>query len=321
LKRLISIAVSIAILTSIYAAIDVSALVAVFANSNGVLLVTSLLMVVPLTYLTAWRLVQLMPHSGKLGIGEASRLTLAASVLNVVLPSKMGDLAKAHVMKDRCQMRGSLAFALVVFEKTLDMLALLIWCVFGLTFIDDKNAFYWFAWVLITGGLLIGGLIIGSKYFMLKSLAVIKRITPRNIGSKTNILQDAWSEMHQYFWQDRGRLVAAASVSLFLWFLHLLQIWLFILALKAWTPFIDNLALAPLSILAGLLPLTFAGVGTRDAAIIVLYQPYLLPATAAAVGVLCTMRYIMPALAGLPFFYNYFSLVGNSPEKQNQQAD
>jgi uncharacterized protein (TIRG00374 family) len=311
-KRLISLLVSAAVLTLIYAAIDVSNLVSVFAKSDLFLLTTSLLMVVPLTYLTAWRLVQLMPHSGTLRIGEASRLTLAASVLNVVLPSKMGDLAKAHVMKDRCKMTGSLAFALVVFEKTLDMLALLVWCVFGLTFIDDKNAFYWFAWSLIACGLITGILIIGSRRFALKVFAIGKRIAPIRIASKLDKLQEAWGEMHAYVWQNKNRLFVASFTSVFLWFLHLLQIWLFILALKAWTPFIDNLALAPLSILAGLVPLTFAGVGTRDAAIIIFYQPYLLPATAAAVGVLCTMRYIMPALAGLPFFYFYLKLLGNS---------
>jgi len=50
--------------------------------------------------------------------------------------------------------------------------------------------------------------------------------------------------------------------------------WFFILSLKAWTPFLANLALAPLAILAGLLPLTLAGIGTRDAALIALYQPF-----------------------------------------------
>lgn len=107
--------------------------------------------------------------------------------------------------------------------------------------------------------------------------------------------------MHDYFWGDKTQLLIVSVTSIFLWFLHLLQIWLFILALKAWTPFLVNLALSPLSILAGLLPLTFAGVGTRDAALIFFYQPYFDAATGAALGLLCTSRYFLPAIIGLPF--------------------
>ncbi len=70
-----------------------------------------------------------------------------------------------------------------------------------------------------------------------------------------------------------------------------------------------NLALSPLAILAGLLPLTFAGVGTRDAALIVFYQPYFNAPTAAALGLLCTSRYIIPAIAGLPFLGQYLTML------------
>ncbi|HEY9883730.1 MAG TPA: UPF0104 family protein, partial [Thermosynechococcaceae cyanobacterium] len=54
---------------------------------------------------------------------------------------------------------------------------------------------------------------------------------------------------------------------------------------------------------------TFAGVGTRDAALIVFYQPYFSEATAAALGILCTSRYLIPAIGGLPFLNQYLSTV------------
>ncbi|NEQ17581.1 MAG: UPF0104 family protein, partial [Moorea sp. SIO3E2] len=96
---------------------------------------------------------------------------------------------------------------------------------------------------------------------------------------------------------------------------HLLQIWLFILALNAWTPFLANLALSPLAILAGLLPLTFAGVGTRDAALIFFYQRYFPKEEAAALGLLCTSRYLLPAIGGLPFLGQYLTTVRDLGKK------
>ena len=79
--------------------------------------------------------------------------------------------------------------------------------------------------------------------------------------------------------------------------------------LIAWVRFITNLALSSLAILAGLLPLTFAGVGTRDAALVYLYQPYFSASVGAALGILCTSRYFIPALVGLPFLNQMMSAV------------
>jgi uncharacterized membrane protein YbhN (UPF0104 family) len=87
------------------------------------------------------------------------------------------------------------------------------------------------------------------------------------------------------------------------------------LALRGWVPFLDNLALAPLAILAGLIPLTFAGVGTRDAAVVGLYAPYLAPAAGAALGLLFTSRYFLPAIMGLPFVHRYLTAL---PQHKNR---
>jgi hypothetical protein len=309
MKRLISLAVSLLILIVIYWKIDFSGLIKVFQNCNGWWMGISLGMVVPLTLITAWRLQQLMPSGARLGFGEANRLILAASVLNMVLPSKMGDIAKAYFMKQRGHLDGSLSLSLVVFEKACDMLSLLLWCVFGLMLYPSKNWLFWIMTSTVTLGLIIGILLLSSRKFASLFFIIGKALSPKKIKLKLQKLQISWQEMYNYFWQDKVQLLKITCTSVLLWFLHLLQIWFFILALKAWTPFIANLALAPLAILAGLLPLTFAGVGTRDAALIAFYQPYFNAPTAAALGLLCTSRYLLPAIGGMPFLGQYMTTV------------
>lgn len=300
-KRFLSIAVSVAILLIIYSKIDFEGLLAVFQNSNSWWMAISLGMVIPITMFTSWRLQQLMPQGTSLGFIEANRLILGASVLNMVLPSKMGDIAKAYFMKDRGHLSGSLSLSLVVFEKACDMLSLLLWCAFGLFLYPNKDELFWMMTAAVTVGLILGLLLLGSRQFAQLFFAIALKIAPKNIQTKLRNLQGSWTEMQNYFWGDRRKLVTVAVTSIFIWFLHLLQIWLFILALNAWVPFFTNLALSPLAILAGLLPLTFAGMGTRDAALIFFYQPYFDTATGAALGLLCTSRYFLPAVIGLPF--------------------
>lgn len=311
MKRLISIAVSLLILAIIYWKIDFSGLIKVFQNCNGWWMIISLSMVVPLTLITSWRLQQLMPAGARLGFGEANRLILAASVLNMVLPSKMGDIAKAYFMKQRGHLDGSLSLSLVVFEKACDLLSLLLWCAFGLMLYPSKNWLFWAMTVCVAVGLIAGVLLLSSRKFAKVFFLIGKAILPKNFKLKLQKLELAWEEMQAYFWHDKNQLLKITFTSIFIWFLHLLQIWFFILALKAWTPLLANLALAPLAILAGLLPLTFAGVGTRDAALIAFYQPYFNAPTAAALGLLCTSRYLLPAIGGMPFLGQYLSTVRN----------
>ena len=110
-----------------------------------------------------------------------------------------------------------------------------------------------------------------------------------------------------YFWSSKTRLTSIALVSVSSGSSICCRSGCSFCALNAFAPFLANLALAPLAILAGLLPLTFAGIGTRDAALVFLYRPYFDAPTAAALGLLCTARYILPALAGLPFAGKYFA--------------
>jgi hypothetical protein len=307
MKKLLSIVVSLMILILLYLKIDFSALLATFDSSHRGWMVLGLGMVVPITMLTAWRLQQLTPKQAKLSFADGNRLILAASVLNMVLPSKMGDIAKAYFIQKRGSLIGSLALSLVVFEKTCDLLSLLFWCVFGLVFYPNKDWLFWGMTAIIACGLCLGLLLIASRNFADICFNVGRRFMPNRVGKKLKNLQTSWGEMHSYFWRDRAQLFLITVTSIFLWFLHLFQIWLFTLALKAWTPFLANLALAPLAILAGLLPLTFAGIGTRDTALVFFYNSYLDAPTAAALGLLCTSRYFIPAVAGLPFMGRYLA--------------
>ncbi|HEY9797184.1 MAG TPA: lysylphosphatidylglycerol synthase transmembrane domain-containing protein [Leptolyngbyaceae cyanobacterium] len=312
MKRLISIAVSLAILAIIYWKIDFQGLLKVLQNCDHGWMVISLGMVIPLTLLTSWRLQQLMPPKSTLGFGEANRLILVASVLNMVLPSKMGDITKAYFMKERGHLEGSLSLSLVVFEKACDLLSLLLWCVFGLMLYPQKDWLFWIMTGSVATGLMVGLLLLSSTQFAQLFFALGRTIAPKKARSKLDKLRDSWTEMHRYFWRDKIQLLKITTTSIFIWFLHLLQIWFFILALKAWTPFLANLALSPLAILAGLLPLTFAGVGTRDAALIAFYKPFFDAPTAAALGLLCTSRYLLPAIGGLPFLGSFVTRSTNS---------
>ncbi|WP_028581946.1 lysylphosphatidylglycerol synthase transmembrane domain-containing protein [Desulfogranum japonicum] len=308
-KRSISLLISLGILALIYLRIDTERLFIVFKQCNLSLLFLSLAMVIPITLATAWRLQFMAPSNIGMGLLESNRLILAASSLNMVLPSKMGDVIKAYFMRDKGNISGSLALSLVVFEKGSDMLSLLFWCCLGLIVYPAKDMMFWLMTLCIGGGFLFCFLMLGSKQFSLFFFRFFKVIPVKKLQQKISAFEAGWMEMYHYFWSDISRLFILSAGSIGIWLLHLLQIWLFILALRGEVPFLTNLALSPLAILAGLLPLTFAGIGTRDAALIYFFAGLIDPETGAALGLLCTSRYFIPALAGLPFLNQYMATV------------
>lgn len=302
MKKLAGLLVSLALLAFLWWQVDLAAIVAALAAADPWWLAAGLATIVPLTLATALRFRML--SRTPLRLGSAVRLILAASTLNLVLPSKMGDLAKGLVLTSRYGFDGKRAVALVVMEKMLDLAALLVWGALALLWIEGRDPVLLLAAAGTVALLLLLAVLLTPGALAERTLAVAGRVLPGGTGRWVAAFGTEWKATMLWFWSDRRRVAGVALVSLAIWAGHLAQFWLVAQALGP-VPFLDNMAFATLAIMAGLLPFTVAGVGTRDVAILYLYREYLSPGQGAVLGVLATLRYLLPALAGLPFIGDY----------------
>ena len=303
MKKAAGLIVSLAVLYLLWRAVDPAAIRAAARQADPLWLGVGLAMVVPLTWVTAWRF-QLLTRSD-VGLAESTRLILAASTLNLALPSKMGDVAKAWVLVYRHRFAAERALSLVVFEKMLDMASLLAWGVPALLWVGGREAPYLLAAAAVGGLFALLALLLAPVPLTAALLRLCTRVAPGMLAARIARFEGEWTRTVQWFWSGR-RAGGIVAMSVLLWGGHLFQFWLFARALGPAIPLLDNMAFATLSILAGLVPLTAAGIGTRDAAIVALYGPALGQGAAAVLGVLATMRYLLPALAGLPFLGDYW---------------
>ena len=308
-KLLISIGVSLLILGVIYWKIDIINIKDALVQVDVPVFIGALLILIPTTLLSALRFSMLLSGENKPTLGLATKLILAGSTMNVILPSKMGDMLKSVFMRDALSMRGSLAVSVVVFEKACDLLGLLIWCLLGLVvYAGDDELFILLAFA-VGGGLGFGILMLSSLSFADWFLRLVSKIAPASFVDKFENLRKSWAEVYGFFWRSKSAVINIVGVTLFIWFLHLLQIWLLAAALQAPVPLLSSLGLSSLALLAGLAPLTLAGVGTRDAAAMYLFAPFMAAPAGAALGLMLTLRYILPGLAGLPFLSNYINML------------
>src|SRR5262249_28597879 len=131
---------------------------------------------------------------------------------------------------------------------------------------------------------------------------VFASLAPRGKFQKLRSLAEGWPDLLNLL-KNRRRWIV--PFSLLLWLGHLFQIWMFTVALSTPIPFTVCASLSAIALMAGQVPLTFAGVGTRDVALVVLLSHYMTPETAAAMGVLVSTRNILPPLMGMPIIGPY----------------
>ena len=289
------------ILGVLYWRIDVARMLDVFAAAHPLWLAAGFAFHVPMAALAAVRL-KLMVHTGPgITVAEAARLNLAASALNAVLPSKMGDFAKTWFFQRRARLSGSQALALVLFERASDTLTLLACCAAGLALLPAREPLVDTLAGIVALGVASALTLLVSRSFARICFRALDRLAPERWRKRLANLEESWRAMQDYMFRTPVRTLLLAVFSLGIWFSNLFQVWLFLRALGVSAPLAAAFGLAPLAILIGLLPVTFAGVGTRDVAVVYFFRAYLDAPAGAALGVLLTVRNLLFGLAGWPF--------------------
>lgn len=288
-KLLLAAAVSLGLLVLLYGRVDRAQLLAALKQASWPLFLLALAMGGLLSALTSWRYAH---FARALAITPAPPFAMAlksfflASCLNLFLPSKLGDLGKG-LLCSRLDRR-AYPFELHVFtlyEKVADLFALVaLGAAIGLLRPLDRSA-----GAIPNPSTGWGGL--GLAPLLLVLAVPLLRRAPQQ-------LREAGMIASRFRPLD---FLAFLAVSLLLWALHLLQAALFAqsLGMALWSP--AGLFVVVTAILVGLLPISFAGIGTRDATLLLLLGPLFGPARPLLFGVLLTSRYVVPALVGCLF--------------------
>ncbi|MCE8440415.1 lysylphosphatidylglycerol synthase transmembrane domain-containing protein [Rhodovulum sulfidophilum] len=291
MKRLVSVLVSLAFLAVVYSLLDVDAIIGALRRTDPGMLGLSLILLVGLIFVSALRL-SILSRTGGLPLGrrKAIQATFAANALNMFLPGKLGDILKASLMAEDDSAQLAKATSLGIWEKISDLAALFLMASVPLALTSPSSL----AWLPL-GLLGLCGL----------AALLAPRILQLPFGAlrATRPLARDWGAVVRSLRSRPGSLTLCLALTALLWLGHLVQISLMAASLgvsgdaRFWAHF---MALMPIAIVAGLIPLTFAGVGTRDAAIVMLIGAQAGPETAAALGVLFWLRYLVPGLIGSP---------------------
>lgn len=303
MKRAAAILSTILVLAALYLFIDVRAMLAHLRGIHLGLFVLGVLCFIPQVLVTTVRWGWMVRPVYRAGLLELMKLILAGKALNALLPSKLGETSKAYFLKTHADVPLAQGVALVILEKVFDVAGLCVLLLAGVGLQATVAPGIAVVALAAVGALVATGVICAGN------TAFLRRWLPARAGwlQKIRSSLEAWDGIIGRWKKTPAHFSGILLSSVFLWLLHLMQIALFFAALGSHAPLRAILAYVPISIFIGLLPITIGGMGTRDSALILLFAPYDGPALMAGVGILCSLRYWLDSLVGLPFFHAYSS--------------
>jgi len=303
LKSILLILFSVLILTILYKKIDFIQFKNVLEESNKLLLILGCLMscllgvISGIKYAYFSRLFKISPTPT---VNTAIKSYFIAGSFNIILPSKLGDFGKSYICSrlDNINYTKELYFY-TIYEKISDLFALILITILFYNFfqlfsscaintnplncinlLSNPFLFYILIILFLFTFLLINPFLILNK---------LKSFFPENISMMISFIMGF----------TKSSLLKYHCFTIIFWLINLLQIQIFALSLKMNLFSTAGILTISLTILCGLVPVTFAGIGSREIILTSLLSPVFGNVKPLLLGTLFTSRYIIPALIGL----------------------
>lgn len=212
--------------------------------------------------------------------------------LSSISPSKAGDLLKAVSLRE--EIRPALVAGSVLTERALDILTLSGFAFAGgLAFGDMRIAFL----AALAGGAVLGALLVAGFGIRFP------------VGRKfQGTVEDLFRSL-KLLASHPGPCVAVLALTAGNWLASIVQTKILFYGVGASVPLGFTLTALPIAIFAGLVPVTFGGMGTRDSAIVALFAAFATAPQALAVGLLYSFfGYWLLAVLGIPLIRKALNL-------------
>ena len=324
MKRAIAACISLALLAALFFRVDRHQLWESFRSTRLDWFVAAMLLFIPQIAAISWRWKRLIAPFASISMGESVSLVLASQSMNLILPAKMGDLTKAYFLARGGSLDLPRALNLVIFEKLLDVGTLAAVMVCGVAVSLGSPALppavkSGMIAAALLGAVALAAVAVIYVFPMRLFEKLVDRLRARGaerLVQRAGVLIVTGHEvmsMLQSKGSRRGRIVMWSVV---IWILHLTQIYCFFRSVHVASSVGQFLAMTPLAIFIGLIPISIAGFGTRDHAFVVLF-PQAGAAAMASASMYVNLRYILPALVGLPFVNRSLALKPKTAERDS----
>ncbi|HDD72685.1 MAG TPA: flippase-like domain-containing protein [Candidatus Aenigmarchaeota archaeon] len=273
---------------------------------NPVFILTALLMQALVIALKAYKWnILVKPYSREFPLSRFVSSWLVGFSIGIITPGRLGDLARAYYLRARLSLGNALTT--VVIDRIIDVLVLFLLSVLGILGFVGIYAvgFDYLTIILMLGGFFAVFCVLMfmvSRKETMRRLAkpIFRRFVPERHKNKARkIFHDFYTGLSRMKKTKRS-VALSLLICIFSWILCLFQTYVLSLSLGLNIPFTFILCVMPVVTLLDALPVSFSGLGTRDAALI-FFMGFisLSPENAVSLSILIlTFNYLLIAAIG-----------------------
>jgi hypothetical protein len=228
----------------------------------------------------------------ELDFRRSAVMVLGIFPINAVSPARAGDLLRIRALRGRAP--ADLVLAGLLAERMMDVAILAAIAAAGAAWLGRWDLALPATAVLAAA---FGLCLLSGRMRERDDFAAEGSRTAR-IAAKARSVAGVFARLRR----RPGTVALAAAIGLCHWLCAILLVRLLFGGVSAPLSVVDVAAAMPLAIFVGLLPVTLGGIGTRDAAMVLLFGAWASPEQSAAVALLYTaFVYAFLALIGMPF--------------------
>jgi uncharacterized protein (TIRG00374 family) len=260
----------ISIFLYIIYALDTEKIIDAFLSINPIFIIFSLTLTFPRVIIRTyvWQLIQ-KEQKITIGFFESLKIFLIGYFYGSVTPGYIGQLMRVPYMKEKTGEPYGKLFVNTIIEITTHTISLYGMIIIGALLVIEKLPELFIiaiAWIITLGIILL--------YFIKKGRGeklfyiLIKYLIPKKFKSYLNKFVDT-------FYNDFPRikkLIIPLILGIFTWIIIFSQEYIIVFALGLDIPYLYFLLLFPIANAAGFIPITFAGLGTRELTAILLFS-------------------------------------------------
>ena len=239
---------------------------AVLSKTDLKLVAFAITLAIPLAFIKGIRWKTLL-HSYDIDITlrESTSMYTIGMILSAVTPGRIGDMVKIVLLiKKGCSIGKSIACNIL--DRLFDVVFVLLAGYAGMCYFSNRFAAQLHVINIISVVVLVLLFVIILKRHLIKKLAT--KLIPTQYRPAA---RESWNEITSVFWKNgKGRLLLLAFWTIVFWLTQFYAVYLCGLSLGLDIPFIYLSACATVATVLSLLPITVAGVGTRDTVFILL---------------------------------------------------
>jgi uncharacterized protein (TIRG00374 family) len=281
---------------------DLQKVASIIVGANPLLLVASMALSLPIVALKGykWR-VLVKAYDVEYGVLDATKAWLMGFSLSMVTPARVGDLSRAYYLKGKTTT--GKALTTVIIDRIIDMFILFVLAIAGILgfftlFSSHLNMLTTFFTLFL---LFLAGVYLFTRGWFIRPFMqkVFYRLVPNRHKSRISITFDDFYKGMEGFRKKKSIVSLAVSMAIPVWIISVFQIYTISLAIGLNISYLFLFSVVPVMALLDTLPISFSGIGTREAALIfflsfVSAQQYAVPFSL----LILFIGYLVPGVAG-----------------------